>query len=319
MQAMADEFHQRRSWLVRGTALLGVVVAAVLLLSNCGRSPQRNVAAAAESLLLNGQALAALEAVEVCLRRYPQDQDLQQLRVLALLKLSRFEIALTAIQQSADSTATVHAAMVHDDADIREGVMRLVAEQGLPVTCRDLVRTLNDHRAGVRRQGARAMGARRDCAADRPLYRLLNDDNDEVRRAAVIAFGERQDPRATGWLIAFCNSAGTNLMAETQTALIRLACVDNQELLRRTLQVGTPPQRLGAALALARLHDESALAVLLSAARQGEVKQRCRVILALAEYSGKGTTDALTALANDPEPLVRAEVARVLRNAARLE
>lgn len=319
MQAMADRFPQLSSWLGRGTVWLGVAVAALLLLSNCDRSPQKKVTAAAESLLLNGQALAALEAVEVCLRRYPQDQNLQQLRVLALLKLGRFEMALTAIQQSADSTAIIHAALIHDDADIRAAVMRLVAEQGLPVTCRDLVRTLNDHSAGVRRQGARAMGARRDCSADRPLYRLLNDDNDEVRRAAVIAFGDRQDPRATGWLIAFCNAAGTNLMADTQTALARLACAGNQDLLRRTLQAGTPPQRLGAALALARLQDEAALPVLFSAARQGEVKQRCRVISALAEYSGKGTTDALTALANDPEPLVRAEVARVLRNASRPE
>lgn len=311
MQAMADQFPQLSSWLGRGTVWLGVAVAALLLLSNCGRSPQRKVTAAAESLLLNGQALAALEAVEVCLRRYPQDQDLQQLRVLALLKLGRFEMALAAIQQSADATATVHAALVHDDADIREGVMRLVAEHGLPVSCRDLANALSDPSSAVRMYGARALAGRRDCSANRALYRLLNDDHLEVRRAAVIAFGERQDVRATGWLIAFLNPAGTNLAVETQQALARLVCAENQELLRRMLRDGTPRQKLGVAIALARRHDSEAVPVLLSAARQGGVGERCRVIQALAEYPDEATQRALAELAQDPDPVVRAEVARV--------
>ena len=310
---MRDELPNRSRWLLRSGVLLGLAVAGLLLLDNCTRQPQSAAADAAESLLLNGQALAALNAVETCLAQYPDDARLHELRLHALLKLERLTVALPVLQRAADPAAVLRGALAHDDPGIRAAALRLVADHGLPVTCRDLAPLFNDPGAAVRLQAARVAAGRRDCELNQPLYRLLYDDEVAVRRAAINAFADRQDPRATGWLIAVLDLANTNLTGEAQAALTRLACAANHDLLRRVLHEGGEPRRLGAAIALAQLHDETALPALRAAARRGEVAQRCRVVRALAEYPGAAGRQALTELAGDGEPAVREEAQRALQ------
>jgi len=105
-----------------------------------------------------------------------------------------------------------------------------------PRAAEQLIATLKDSNADVRRLDAEALGEIKDTRAVEPLITTLRDANSNVRNEAAIALGKIKDPRAVEPLIAALKDTDATVRANAAWALGKIRDPRAYELLIAALK-----------------------------------------------------------------------------------
>jgi HEAT repeat protein len=278
----------------------------VIFFAGCARSPEQIVLNQANKLIDEGQIRAASDTVEDYLQKNPNSADLLRMRVVILLRAEKPDLAASALQQIPNNKSLAAELLRHRDRIVRENAAKLVASQPNPDDFHEIVHAVEDSDPELRRYCARALGELGNPAALKPLFRLLSDDNWFVRAEAAIALGKIGDARAIGWLVQLLQDPDGYVRYSATAALYDLATPSSHSLLLRAFASTSLAQQFGIAVALARLHDPTALVPLGNAVRNNDPEIRRRAVEALGECGLPESTNALAPFLMDPDPSVRA-------------
>ncbi len=224
------------------------------------------------------------------------------------------------------AAAPAPAALAADTlADSRLTALQLIAkaeDQRAPAGG-TLARYLDDPDAVLRRRAALAVGRLQDTAGVALLLPLLEDADDEVRREALFALGQ----------IGLAHPVGPGQAAPARAAVERLAGAGDSATADLALEAlgklgdraatprlvsflrdaPSPLLRGGAAVALWRLADSTALAPLLTALDDADAGVRWRALYALEKLRSPDPVVLLAAMhVDDEDALVRAYAVRTL-------
>jgi HEAT repeat protein len=183
-----------------------------------------------------------------------------------------------------------------------------------------LIRALGDRAFPVRKAAMQALALRRDRAAVTRLIALLADADVYTRLSAVQALGKIGDPRAVRPLLVLlksrqCNDSSFDAQSELQAVVFSLGELGDGAAagpLRRILQDTIPSAcRCHAAWALGKLHDRSAVGMLIALVQQPSTGLTAQDLMqwdlracaadALGEIGDTVATPALIAALEDPK------------------
>jgi HEAT repeat protein len=277
----------------------------ILLFAGCAKNPERGAVNMASALLDEGSTQTALDVVDNYLRQHPQSVALLRMRVVVLLRQEHLEQAATALQQVPIREPLIAQVLRHHDRIVRENAAKFISTQPDASDFHELVRSLDDPDADVRRYCARALGRLGNPSALKPLFRLLSDDNWLVRAEAATALGKIGDGRAIGWLVQLLPDTDGYVRYSATAALYDLATESSRPLLLRAFESAGVANQFGIAIALARLHDPAAVEPLSTAVSNKDVETRRLAARALGECGLAAGTNALEILLRDADSVVR--------------
>jgi hypothetical protein len=284
----------------------------VIFFAGCARSPEQIALGRANKLLDEGQIRTASDTVEAYLQKHPDSAVLLRMRVVLLLRAEKLDLAAMALRQIPPGKSLTGELLRHRDRIVRENAAKLISNQPNAGDFHEIVRALEDSDPEVRRDCAHALGLLGNPEALKSLFRLLSDDNWFVRAEAAIALGKIGDARAIGWLVQLLPDPDGYVRYSATGALYDLATPSSRPLLLRALASTPPEQQFGIAVALARLHDPTAISLLGNAAKNNDVEVRRRAAVSLGECGIAEGTNALAAFLMDPDPVVRAQAQKAI-------
>lgn len=209
------------------------------------------------------------------------------------------------------------------------GVILQAEDRRDPAPVRPL---LQDPRAGLRAQAARALGRIADPRDAGALAGLLQDPAAEVRAAAAFALGLLGEAAATEALGGLLADPDAGVRGRVAEAIVRIGAPGAAALLERALQDEDDEVASMALLRAWRLQDATLVAAVLAAAEGEEPRRRAAAAYSLMRMVGPPSTGAtpvpggtdmsaatreraartLVALASDDEERVRELAARGL-------
>jgi HEAT repeat protein len=196
-----------------------------------------------------------------------------------------------------------------------------------------LIKALSDQHENVRRAAASALGEIKATAAVDALIKLLEDADPSVRKEAATALGKIGDRRAADAILAVNKDQGTAEW-EYAVAVYRLGKADYLDRVTSALQSEFADERMTALHALLEFADPRSLPEIMNLTKNGAVSRdggkpaknrdeamtiRLVVAEALPRFNSPSAIEALTALGDDVEPVVRATAVRSLGKAAKAD
>lgn len=245
-----------------------------------------------------------------------------------------------------DRVAALVGAMDDAEPEVRETVIRALAELQDTAAVRALMRALReDSDSEVRRSAAWALGEVEDARAIPALGEAMRqDDVPEVRMMAAWALGEIEDARAIEALGAGVGDSDVRVRQASIRALAEIESPDAIESLTPALNDGDvevrklavralgeiedaravpalsdalasdtePEVRVGAARALGEIEHRAAVDALASALSDSDARVRGMAVWALGEIEDASAVDPLVGVLRDADPELRARAARAL-------
>jgi HEAT repeat protein len=227
-----------------------------------------------------------------------------------------------------------------ETAWLAEAVFVDQEKRATPFLTRQITSLLPTSRA----RAASVLGKSRDPQAVPPLLSLLSDPVRDVRIQAILGLGEAQDERAIEPLLKVF-AEGDPLLTEYSIQALEDYGWQGARKLREALRSPNPRMRNGAVQVLRRLRVPESLPDLVAALEDGSSYVRLAAVNALGQFRGQNALEGLMVALNDesddvaaaavsalsgmgpevglallprltdPEPRVRCNVVRVLRQA----
>jgi HEAT repeat protein len=241
------------------------IVALLLWLTACERSPDRAVCDKINALLAANCPYTAIDAADAYLKANPDAEAVQRLRIFALLEAGEWEQVYSEVTHTTAGAETLEKALRYSRPEVRRSAANFVADYGIrDVSRKSLLKGLKDA-PPVRAACIRALGVLYPGASARSLYTYLQDSDWRVRAAVVTALGRVANDRVVGWIIGSVDDPdGYVRFCALQVIANRprgRTLAKLNEMLPRTKGA----QKLEIALAMARLGETNGVPLIQSA------------------------------------------------------